>query len=137
MVILDSAPGLGYASVADIGTLDSMATKRGRQQTWFTVVGYGLQDIKPVEMADRTRLTATVQLVNLRSALTDGYNLHQTAAPGTGGGICLGDSDGPVFLNDTSVIVAVNSFVLNENCAGAGFGYRVDTQAAQDFIFGG
>ena len=67
MVILDSAPGLGYASVADIGTLDSMATKRGRQQTWFTVVGYGLQDIKPVEMADRTRLTATVQLVNLRS----------------------------------------------------------------------
>ena len=31
-------------------------------------------------------------------------------------------------------IVAVNSFVLNENCQGAGFGYRVDTEYAADFI---
>jgi hypothetical protein len=26
--------------------------------------------------------------------------------------------------------------VLNNNCNGAGFGYRVDTQLANDFIFG-
>lgn len=136
MVILDQAPGLGYASVAPIGTLDALATRRGRQDTSFTVVGYGLQEVKPKLMQDRVRLTATVQLVNLRSALTDGYNIQGTAAKGTGGGTCFGDSGGPIFLNDTTTIVAVNSFVLNENCAGAGFGYRVDTEAAQAFIYG-
>jgi hypothetical protein len=33
------------------------------------------------------------------------------------------------------VIVGVNSFVLNSNCRGTGFAYRVDTGHAQDFIF--
>jgi hypothetical protein len=32
------------------------------------------------------------------------------------------------------VIVAVNSFVLNLNCKGAGFGYRVDTGSARSFL---
>ena len=137
-VILDeAATGLGYASIAEVGTLDAMATRRGRQEVWFTVVGYGLQEIKPVVMADRVRLQANVQLVNLRSALTDGFNLHHTNARGTGGGTCFGDSGGPVFLNGTSTIVAVTSFGLNENCAGAGFAYRVDTEGAHGFIFGG
>ena len=31
-------------------------------------------------------------------------------------------------------IVAVNSFVLNENCAGSSFGYRVDKAAVQEWI---
>ena len=32
------------------------------------------------------------------------------------------------------VTVAVNSFVLYQNCAGAGFGYRVDVAGAHDFV---
>ena len=31
-------------------------------------------------------------------------------------------------------IVAVNSFVLNLNCNGAGFGYRVDTSLVYAFL---
>jgi secreted trypsin-like serine protease len=136
MVILNENPGVGWADVAPIGTLDAMATKRGRQETWFTAVGYGLQQVKPTVVADRVRLQATVQLVNLQNALIDGYNLQHSGAKGTGGGTCSGDSGGPVFLNGTSTIVAVTSFGLNANCAGVGFAYRVDTQAAYDFIFG-
>jgi secreted trypsin-like serine protease len=137
LVILDEeVTNLGYGAVADVGTLDALATRRGRQNTSFDVVGYGLQEVKPRLMQDRVRLQATVQLVNLRSALTDGFNIHYTNAQGTGGGTCFGDSGGPVFLNGTNIVVAVNSFVLNENCAGAGFAYRVDTEGAHGFIFG-
>ena len=39
-----------------------------------------------------------------------------------------------MFLQGTYTIVAVNSFVLNQNCAGAGFGYRVDVAGANAFI---
>lgn len=133
VVVLKKAPGVGAASVAPVGTLDNMAVQDQRQVT-FDVVGYGLQDIRPTVMADRSRLRATTKVVNLGSALTDGYNIHQSAAPGTGGGTCFGDSGGPVFLQGTYTIVAVNSFVLNENCAGAGFGYRVDVTGANAFI---
>ena len=71
-------------------------------------------------MADRSRLRANVRLIDLRSALTDGFNIHHTGAPGTGGGTCFGDSGGPVFSQGTSTIVGVTSFVFNQNCAGGG-----------------
>jgi secreted trypsin-like serine protease len=136
IVVLDEPVSLDtYAVLADLGTLDGLATQRGKQETWFTVVGYGLQEVKPTEMAERTRLQATVRLVNLRSALTDGYNLHHTNAKGTGGGTCFGDSGGPVFLGDTNVIVGITSFGLNKNCVGAGFAFRTDIATAQDFIY--
>jgi S1-C subfamily serine protease len=92
--------------------------------------------VKPVLSQLRTRLKAWVQLVNLRSALTDGFNIQTTNSPGQGhgsGGTCFGDSGGSIF-NADGEIVAVNSFVLNENCAGASFGYRVDTPAVQAWI---
>ena len=38
--------------------------------------------------------------------------------------MCFGDSGGPVLYGTT--ILAVNSFVINANCAGAGFSYRID-----------
>jgi hypothetical protein len=56
---------------------------------------------------------------------------------GGSGGTCFGDSGGPVIYDDPvlgEIIVAVNSFVLNSNCKGSAFAYRVDTKYAQDFI---
>lgn len=135
IVVLDEAVDLGYAAIAPLGTLDGLAIQRGKQETSFTVVGYGLQSVKPTLMADRVRLTAEVQLINLRSSLTDGFNLHHTNAKGTGGGTCFGDSGGPVFLSGTTTIVGVTSFGLSKNCTGNGFAYRTDTQAAQGFIY--
>ncbi len=134
VVILDEAVDGPYAELAPVGTLDEMATRRGRQNVSFDIVGYGLQGVKPVLIAERTRYYGTVQLINLRSALTGGYNLQVTSAPGTGGGLCFGDSGGAVFLEGTSTIVAVNSFVLNSQCRGSGFSYRVETQEIHDWI---
>ena len=75
-------------------------------------------------------------LVNLNSALTDGFNL-QTQGNGNGrGGTCSGDSGGPVFLGDFSsnLIVAVTSFGLNALCRGTDFAYRIDQPAVLAWI---
>lgn len=135
IVVLDAPVDFGVGALPALGALDGLAIQRGLQDVTFTVVGYGLQEVRPVEMAERSRLKATVRLVNLRSALTDGFNIHHTQAPGTGGGTCFGDSGGPVFSGTSNVIVAITSFGLNANCVGAGFAYRTDIADAQDFIF--
>jgi len=138
VVLLDSPfPRSEYGVVAAEGTLDALATRRGTQDTTFTIVGYGLQSVKPSLSAVRQRRQGTVTLTNLRSALTDGYNVQYTSNPGKGngeGGTCFGDSGGPIFLGDSNVIVGVNSFVLNLNCKGTAFAYRVDTAYAHDFL---
>ena len=75
-------------------------------------------------------------LVNLNSALNDGFNL-QTQGNGQGrGGTCNGDSGGPVFLGpySSNVVVAVTSFGLNTLCRGTDFAYRVDTAAVQAWM---
>jgi hypothetical protein len=130
-----------YGQVAPVGYLDELVAgaPNGQGNIQFTVVGYGLQSVKPVESAVKQRLVGTVSFVNLTSSLSGGWSLHYSNNPGQGhggsGGTCFGDSGGPVISED-GYIVATNSFVLNNNCNGAGFGYRVDTQLAHDFIFG-
>lgn len=137
VVVLDQAVNLPfYPPLAPVGYLDDLATARGQKEVNFKVVGYGLQAVKPQVSAVRDRLKAWVQLVNLRSALTDGFNIQTTNAQGNGtggGGTCFGDSGGAIFTG-TNHIVAVNSFVLNANCAGASFGYRVDTPDVQAWV---
>jgi hypothetical protein len=143
VVVLDApVPHLpanyNFPDLAPAGFLDDLATRRGKQDVQFTVVGYGLQSVKPVYSSFRQRMWANVQLVNLSSALTDGYNLQTTNSPGKGhgsGGTCFGDSGGGIF-NAENQIVAVNSFVMNANCAGASFGYRTDRQEVIDWING-
>ena len=131
-----------YGEVAPLNYLEEEVVPnapKGRGNIEFTVVGYGLQSVKPVESALKQRMVGTVSFVNLTSALSGGWSLHYSNNPGQGhggsGGTCFGDSGGPV-ISEEGYIVAVNSFVLNNNCNGAGFGYRVDTELAQEFIFG-
>ena len=103
LVILDqpiSMPEYGQLPTANY--LDTLDTKRGKQDLIFTASGYGLtyknmpQTGKP-NISYRERLMATAKLVNLNSTFTNGFNL-QTQGNGTGmGGTCNGDSGGPVF----------------------------------------
>ena len=142
LLILDQPISLTeYGQLAPVGTLDSLATRRGKQSTVFTMSGYGLT-YKPNARAPlaaisfRERLMAESTLVNLNSALNDGFNL-QTQGNGDGrGGTCNGDSGGPVFLGpySSNLVVAVTSFGLNTLCRGTDFAYRVDTADVQDWI---
>ncbi|HXQ39216.1 MAG TPA: trypsin-like serine protease [Anaerolineales bacterium] len=130
-----------YGELPSDGELDDLATARGTKDTIFTVSGYGLtlsqqpHNGKP-NTSFRSRLMAESTLVNLGSALTDGFNL-QTQGNGNGrGGTCSGDSGGPVFLGDpnSNLIVGVTSFGLNPICRGTDFAYRVDRQEVIDWI---
>ena len=138
LIILDQPISLSeYGVLAKAGSLDTLATKRGRQATTFTASGYGLTKSSPVgTISFRERLMATAKLTNLRSNLTDGFNL-QTNGNGDGrGGTCSGDSGGPVFYGETTsnIIVAVTSFGLNSYCRGVDFAYRTDQTAVLDWI---
>lgn len=102
IVLLDEpVTDRGFGVPMPKGVLDELDTRRGRQDTLFTPVGYGLQSVIPELSADLVRYRATSMLVNLRSALTDGYNIHLSNNAGEGngaGGTCYGDSGGPIFL---------------------------------------
>ena len=142
LVILDQPISLPeYGELPDAGVLDELATARGQNETIFTVSGYGLtyrteaHDALP-DISFRERLMAASTLINLNSALNDGFNL-QTQGNGEGrGGTCSGDSGGPVFLGDeeSNVIVGVTSFGLNALCRGTDFAYRIDRVEVLEWI---
>jgi secreted trypsin-like serine protease len=142
LVILDQAISLSeYGVLAEAGSLDQLATARGRQDLTFTVSGYGLtykqeeHNGKP-NVSFRERLMALAHLVNLNSALNAGFNL-QTVGNGQGeGGTCNGDSGGPVFYGgyESNVIVGVTSFGLNTLCRGTDFAFRTDQEEVIDWI---
>ena len=136
IVVGDEGYAGGFASLASVGSLDRLATKRGRQDVTFTASGYGLSLSNPVKtLSFRSRLMATEQLINLQSHLTDGFNIQTTANPGNGkGGTCGGDSGGPLLYGSTDTIVAVNSFGLNQWCRGNDFMYRIDQATVQAWI---
>ena len=134
LVILDQPITLPeYGQLPQAGVLNGLDKARGKKDTIFTVSGYGLslsvnEHSALSNISFRVRLMAQSTLVNLGSALTDGFNL-QTQGNGNGrGGTCSGDSGGPVFLGESSsnLIVAVTSFGLNALCRGTDFAYRLD-----------
>jgi hypothetical protein len=139
LVILDQPITVsGYGVLPFAGLLDVVASEPGIK-VLLTDSGYGLSYTNPAKTTSfRERLMATTTLQNLRSALTDGYNMQASNNPGrNGGGTCFGDSGGPVLFDDGSsnVIVSVTSFGLSANtCAGVDFSYRVDQQAVIDWI---
>jgi secreted trypsin-like serine protease len=142
LVILDQAISMPeYGQLPQPGTLDNLATARGRKDTVFTVSGYGLTlSTQPhsalANISFRSRLMARATLVNLDSHNNDGFNV-QTQGNGSGrGGTCSGDSGGPVFLGDatSNLIVAVTSFGFNAICRGTDFAYRLDRQEVLDWI---
>lgn len=128
-----------YGTLPRVGLLDELAVKRGRQDTSFTVVGYGLQRVKPALRADLVRYRGTVELIDVNgtAGIPAGTSASFTNSAGKGngeGGTCFGDSGGPIFHGDSNVIAAITSYGLNANCAGTGGGYRVDTVDDQAFI---
>jgi hypothetical protein len=121
-------------ALEDAGLLDEYETQRGQNSVTFTVVGYGLQRSFPdaaawKNEAVRIRLVAYPRLIQINKGfLTVGDMSILVSNNANTGGLCFGDSGGPLFLEDTNLIVGVNSYVLNNGCAGTGGIYRIDQE---------
>lgn len=141
VVVLDEAiTGLGFGELPSEGYLNQFLSSPKNEQR-FTPVGYGLRYIRPtkIEFGD-TRQQASVMLIGLKGVfgIPEGVAVKFSNNNGKAhkGGTCFGDSGGPIFDGDSNVIVAVNSFGINGNCAGTGGGYRIDKQPDLGWIGG-
>ena len=130
IVVLDQPVELSrYGQLPTAGQVETL-----EKHQLLTIVGYGVQDVRPAQVADVIRLRGTLKLVNAKSGYSGGFNLHLSSNNGVPhqGGLCFGDSGGPVLFGDT--VLAVNSFVINDNCAGAGYSFRIDRPAILKWI---
>ena len=139
VVVLSKASSVGsYGVLAPVGTLDAIASRaKDHNKVIIETAGYGIQQIKPRDINLDERWKSTSTIVNLKSALTAGWNIHTSnnPSPANGqGGTCFGDSGGGVFLNNTNQVVAVVSFGINPNCKGSDYSARTDITDSQQFI---
>ena len=132
VVVLDAPMVMSeYGELPELDQLDILKTKRGKQDTTFTAVGYGLQESFPEPAAwkennQRVRMVAYPRLIQINTpGFTGDFSLLLSNNRATGG-TCFGDSGGPNFIGDSHVLAGVTSYGLNGNCAGTGGVYRVD-----------
>ncbi|HEY3248385.1 MAG TPA: S1 family peptidase [bacterium] len=123
-----------YATLPQAGFVDALPNK-----TKLDLVGYGFQEQIhgggiPVWIGAKNRLVASSELVSGKFSMSDEF-LRIALNPGGGsGGTCFGDSGGPDLLAGSSMVLGVNSFMTNNNCAGTGYSQRVDIQDVLDWI---
>jgi hypothetical protein len=108
-------------------------------RTPVDIVGYGVQGFirgggPPEGIFTAIRFFAPSLLIQSNDVISPEF-IKLTANPAQGkGGTCFGDSGGPNVLGGTSVVLAVNSFVTNGNCAGVTYSQRVDLPEILSFI---
>jgi hypothetical protein len=142
VVLLAFDPGVDYAKLPKIGLLDSLvaAAEPGKQPRNLTAVGYGTTGLNrgeggpPQFVYPDVRMRAENRIIDLTSRRLQGLLVKTTAAPGTGGGTCYGDSGGPFFVAGTNIIVATTITGTNKNCGGADINLRIDTKSVQTFL---
>ncbi len=132
VVVLDTPLSLRrYAALPS----QRMHRPTGRRER-LTVVGYGVQNFRtgggPPQVGDVfTRYTASVEIVH-DGSLDDRF-LKLSANPAQGkGGVCFGDSGGPLLAGD--VILGITSFVTNQLCRGVTYSYRTEQSDVIRFV---
>ena len=128
----DLSPGINPAPLPAEGTLDRYRT--GTRNRYFTSVGYGVQRSGPPGQPDSffidfIRRTTTSPLMKLTDTLLYTQGVSNDARGG--GGICSGDSGGPVFSG--AAVVAIGTFV-NGPCQNGDGGPRLDTETTRSFL---
>ena len=126
-------PG-AFALLPSAGLVDTLPMR-----TPVDIVGYGVQGFTrgggpPSAIFTGIRFFAPSLLIQSNHRSSDEF-IKLTANPAQGkGGACFGDSGGPDILSGTDIVLAVNSFGTNPNCAGVGYSNRVDLPDILAFI---
>jgi hypothetical protein len=128
-------PG-AFVTLPGVGLVDTLP-----MGTPVDIVGYGVQGFNrgggpPTQIFLFTRYFAPSRLIQ-SSHVHSAEFIKLTANPSKGkGGVCFGDSGGPDILSGTNIVLAVNSYVTNSNCAGVTYSNRVDLPDVLSFIAG-
>jgi hypothetical protein len=134
VILSESVTMSTYGELPELNYLEQFTRGQGRKANTFEAVGYGRQGvIRPFVETIRARYKTDVRLIELNSNSNAGMSAKFTNNPGQGGGTCFGDSGGPVFYNNTNVVVAVVSWGITP-CIGVDYQFRVDTALALDFL---
>jgi secreted trypsin-like serine protease len=130
-----------YGKLPAQDVLDGLKKQRGKQDTTFTAVGYGLQQSFPdaasfKENNVKVRMLARPRLIQINvPGATGDFSMLLSNNANTGG-TCFGDSGGPNFIGDTNVVGGVTSYGKNQTCAGTGGVYRVDRADDLNWLYG-
>ena len=124
--------GITPAVLPTPGLLDELGHQNGLKDQLFTVVGYGVNerivgDGPPTFVRDLNRRFATSGLLALEPAL---LRLSMNREKGYGGA-SGGDSGGPIFLGQSTTVVAI---VGLRGFEGMYMAYRLDIPSARAFL---
>lgn len=135
VIVLDEPSDPGeFAVLPTAGLVDTLP-----MMTDVDIIGYGVQGFirgggQPGQLFLLTRYFAPSQLIQSNDVLSAWF-IKLTANPARGkGGVCFGDSGGPDILSGTNIILGVNSFATNSNCAGLTYSQRIDLPEVLAFI---
>jgi len=122
-----------YGELPELDQLDSLSA--GAE---LTAVGYGVQSAFPdpaafLEEAVRIRMVAEPALLQINSVNSGDYSLL-LSTNASGGGTCFGDSGGPNFLGDSTVVAGVSSFVITDTCKAFAGAFRLDRSWSLDWL---
>ncbi len=122
--LADMLPARAYLRVAGYGMQFQVAPKRGGvPESWVGTLSCN---------------TAQVQLFSANFAGSDRYLRCTANSAKDKGGIAFGDSGGPILYkpdgNSQEVVLAINSYANNANCAGVSYHCRIDTNAVLGWI---
>jgi secreted trypsin-like serine protease len=128
VVILDSPLVLSaYGALPSAGLVDTLKNNTPVDLVGYGVVGFARGGGQPQPVALFQRFVGQTTAFKSSGALSDEFlKLHS--------GSCFGDSGGPDLLAGTNIVLAENSFVNNNVCAGNTYSYRVDTPQALAWI---
>lgn len=150
IVILDQpVSGLGQASLATAGSVDTLQNHRGVQDPTMRVSGYGISyslntpaggkgqgNGQQVSVSFRLRLEGDMTFIGLNATYSGGFTIKANGNGNNQANTCSGDSGGPVFWPSTrNRVVAVTSWgISNAGCRGDGYYYRTDQAAVLAWI---
>jgi hypothetical protein len=118
--------GITPAPLPARGALDPY--RKRNPDVSFGHVGYGVTSPEPATDLDHfARRASTSPLKNVTGTM-----LYTQPGPQGQGGICFGDSGGPVFSG--GVIVALANFTTRNQCQGANGGPRLDIEPTRQFL---
>jgi hypothetical protein len=129
-----------FPTLPKVGFVDTLSVKTDLQ-----VVGYGTQyqetprnnGVMNSWTGTLSRNTAQAELLSTHFEGSDKYLKLSANAAQNKGGVSFGDSGGPVIYANSKgedVVLAVNAYVTNSNCAGVTYHTRIDSTSILSWI---